>query len=74
MTALDRRETDIMVGLSNTEADIAAGRLIALLTDADPGDTEPFHALWLKSIGPLPFRVRLVLDHLAENGRVNQFH
>ncbi len=53
--------------------DIAAGRLVSLLTDADPGDTEPFHAVWLKSGGPLPARVRLVLDHLATHGKVDQF-
>ncbi|UOM32843.1 LysR family transcriptional regulator [Acuticoccus sp. I52.16.1] len=51
--------------------DISAGRLVPLLREVDIGDREPFHALWLKSGGPLPARVRLVLDHLATHGRVD---
>ena len=51
--------------------DIEAGRLVRLLADFDPGDEEPFHALWLSSGGPLPARVRLVLDHLAAHGTIN---
>ncbi|WP_226575431.1 LysR family transcriptional regulator [Acuticoccus sediminis] len=52
-------------------ADLAAGRLVSVLDDAGPPETEPFHAVWLKSGGPLPARIRLVLDHLAAHGRID---
>ena len=54
------------------EADIAAGHLVELLAHEGPGEREPFHALWLKTGGPLPARVRLLLDHLASEGRVDR--
>lgn len=52
--------------------DLAAGRLVRLMPAFDPGDAVSFHALWLKSGGPLPARVRLVLDHLAASGAVDR--
>ena len=52
--------------------DLANGRLVRLLPDVDAADPVSFHALWLKSGGPLPARVRLVLDHLAASGTVGR--
>lgn len=51
--------------------DIAAGRLVALLDHLDPGQEEEFHAVYIGQGGPVPSRVRALLDFLAERGRVN---
>lgn len=51
--------------------DIAAGRLIPILRDLDTGETETFHAVYVGQGGPLPSRVRAILDFLAERGKVN---
>jgi DNA-binding transcriptional LysR family regulator len=50
--------------------DIAAGRLAPVLEPLDPGDREAFHAIHIGQGGPLPSRVRALLDFLAERGRV----
>ncbi|MDQ0470764.1 LysR family transcriptional regulator [Labrys wisconsinensis] len=50
--------------------DIRAGRLRAVLEDANPGDLEEVHAVYLGQGGPLPARVRALLDFLAERARV----
>ena len=50
--------------------DIAAGRLKPVLEAWNPGDLEEFHALFLGQGGPLPARVRAVLDFLAERVRI----
>lgn len=50
--------------------DIGAGRLVPLLEDNNPGDLEEFHAVYLGQGGPLPARVRALLDFLAENVRI----
>lgn len=50
--------------------DLAAGRLIDLHPDAAPIRVEPFYAVW-QGGGPLPARIRVVLDHLATHGRVD---
>jgi DNA-binding transcriptional LysR family regulator len=47
--------------------DIAAGRLVPVLEDCNPGDTEDIHAVFLGQNGPLPSRVRVFLDFLAEH-------
>ena len=52
-------------------ADVAAGRLIPVLSDLNTGETEEFHAVHVGQGGPLPSRVRAVLDFLAEYGRVS---
>ncbi|WP_343545824.1 LysR family transcriptional regulator [Sphingomonas paucimobilis] len=52
-------------------ADIAAGRLVPVLEHLNPGDREAFHAIHIGQGGPLPSRVRALLDHLAERGRVS---
>jgi DNA-binding transcriptional LysR family regulator len=49
--------------------DIAAGRLVPVLGHLDAGDREAFHAVYVGQ-GPLPSRVRAVLDFLARHGRV----
>lgn len=50
--------------------DIAAGRLVPVLEDLNPGDRETFHAVHVGQGGPLPARVRALLDFLAARGRV----
>ena len=52
------------------QRDIAAGRLVPVLTHLDAGDREAFHAVYVGQGGPLPSRVRALLDFLAEHGRV----
>ncbi|ATE65566.1 LysR family transcriptional regulator [Rhizorhabdus dicambivorans] len=44
---------------------IAAGRLVPLLEDYNPGDLEPIHAVYTAG-GPVPHRVRAFIDHLTE--------
>ncbi len=52
-------------------ADIGAGRLVPVLEHLNPGDREVFHAIHIGQGGPLPSRVRVLLDFLAERGRVD---
>ncbi|UPA27218.1 LysR family transcriptional regulator [Shinella oryzae] len=51
--------------------DIAAGRLSPVLEHLNPGDKEAFHAVYVGQGGPLPSRVRVVLDFLTQHARVN---
>lgn len=51
--------------------DIAAGRLVPVLVDGTVSETEAFHAVYVGQGGPLPARVRVLLDYLAEFGRVS---
>ncbi|HWJ73965.1 MAG TPA: LysR family transcriptional regulator [Kaistia sp.] len=51
--------------------DIAAGRLVPVLEPLNPGDREAFHAIHIGQGGPLPARVRALLDFLAERGKVS---
>lgn len=50
---------------------IDAGRLVPLLESMNPGDCEAFHAVYAGQGGPLPSRVRALLDFLGKHGRVN---
>lgn len=50
--------------------DIAAGRLVPVLEDRNPGDVEEFHAVFVGHRGQMPARVRAVLDYLAEKLRM----
>jgi DNA-binding transcriptional LysR family regulator len=50
--------------------DIAAGRLVEVLADIAAPEMETFHAVYVGQGGPLPARVRALLDYLAEHGRV----
>ena len=54
----------------HVEPDIAAGRLIPLLEDFNPGDVEPTHAVYVGQGKHLPARVRAFLDFLAETVRL----
>lgn len=51
------------------KADIVAGRLLPVLEDCNPGDTEPVHAVFLGQGRHLPARVRAFLDFLADKVR-----
>lgn len=46
--------------------DIAAGRLLPVLEDFNPGDSEEVHAVFVGQGGYLPLRVRVFLDFLVE--------
>lgn len=64
------------VGLARLAAftvreDITNGRLVPVLTRLDTGDKETFYAVHAGQGGPLPSRVRALLDFLAENGKVS---
>ncbi|HEX7781277.1 MAG TPA: LysR family transcriptional regulator [Sphingobium sp.] len=56
------------MGLFNAAEDIAAGRLTPLLEDANPGDIETIHALYVGG-GQVPHRVKAFIDYLAERLR-----
>jgi DNA-binding transcriptional LysR family regulator len=51
-------------------ADVDAGRLVPVLEEINPGETEEFHAVYIGQGGPLPARVRALLDFLAEHVRL----
>ncbi|TPK99980.1 LysR family transcriptional regulator [Mesorhizobium sp. B2-4-14] len=51
-------------------ADIAAGRLVPLLEDFNPGDQEATHAVYVGQGRHLPARVRAFLDFLGESVRL----
>ncbi|WP_022976432.1 LysR substrate-binding domain-containing protein [Nevskia ramosa] len=53
------------LGSFHVEADIAAGKLVALLEDHNPGDTEEIHALFVGGTRT-PRRVRVFIDFLIE--------
>jgi DNA-binding transcriptional LysR family regulator len=55
------------LGTFQVREDIAAGRLVPVLEDCNPGDTEDIHAVFLGQNGPLPSRVRVFLDFLSEH-------
>ncbi|SON58398.1 D-malate degradation protein R [Hartmannibacter diazotrophicus] len=50
--------------------DIEAGRLVPVMEEANPGDAKDFHAVHVGQGGPLPARVRAVLDFLASHARI----
>lgn len=54
----------------HVEADIAAGRLVPLLEDFNPGDEELTHAVYVGQGKHLPARVRAFLDFLVETVRL----
>lgn len=51
--------------------DIAAGRLVPVLEELNPGDREAFYAVHIGQGGPLPARVRALLDFLAAHGKLS---
>lgn len=50
--------------------DLAAGRLLPVMEACNPGDRESFFAVYLGQGGPLPARVRALLDFLAGRVRI----
>ncbi|UJW76663.1 LysR family transcriptional regulator [Rhizobium sp. SL42] len=51
--------------------DLKAGRLVTVLDDPRTRRSEPFHAVYVGQGGHLPARIRVMLDFLAEHGRVS---
>jgi DNA-binding transcriptional LysR family regulator len=51
------------------DPDIAAGRLVPVLENYNPGDIEATHAVFVGHGGQLPARVRALLDYLVDNVR-----
>ncbi|OCJ07548.1 LysR family transcriptional regulator [Rhizobium sp. AC27/96] len=52
------------------KADLEAGRLLPVLEEFNPGDVEEFYAVYIGQGGPLPARVRALLEFLRENVRL----
>lgn len=53
------------LALFNVAPDIKAGRLVPILEDFNPGDTEEISAIFLGQGGHLPSRVRAVIEFLV---------
>jgi DNA-binding transcriptional LysR family regulator len=53
------------LSLFHIAPDIRAGRLVPILEDFNPGDTEEINVIFLGQGGHLPSRVRAVIDFLA---------
>lgn len=51
--------------------DLKAGRLVIVLDDPRTRRSEPFHAVYVGQGGHLPARIRVMLDFLAEHGRIS---
>ncbi len=51
-------------------ADLAAGRLVRVMEGADTEEREDFYAVYVGQGGPLPARVRVLLDFLAAEARL----
>jgi len=58
------------LALFHCRDDLAAGRLVPVLEDFNPGDLEEVHAVFLGHGGYLPARVRAFLDFLVDNVRI----
>jgi len=58
------------LALFHARDDIAAGRLVPVLEEFNPGDLEEIHAVFLGQGGWLPARVRVFLDFLVEHVRI----
>ena len=54
------------LGLYHVAEDIAAGRVVALLEDHNPGDLELIHAIHVGG-GHVPRRVRAFIEYLAHS-------
>lgn len=51
-------------------SDIAAGALVPVLEDVNPGGSEDIHAVYLGGASPLPARVRAFVDFMASRCRL----
>ncbi len=58
------------LGLFHVRDDIEAGRLMPVLEAFNPGDLEEINAIYLGQKGPLPARVRALVDFLAAQARL----
>jgi DNA-binding transcriptional LysR family regulator len=58
------------LGRFHVEAEIAAGRLVTVLEDFNPGDIEVIHAVYLGQGGFVPARMRAFIDFLARNVKI----
>lgn len=58
------------LALFHVGPDIAAGHLMPVLQELNPGDREDIHAVYQGQGGPLPARVRAFVDFLKEHARV----
>ena len=54
------------LGRFHTQAEVAAGRLVTVLEDFNPGDIEVIHAVYLGQGGFVPARMRAFIDFLLE--------
>ena len=54
------------LNLFHVKPDIDAGCLVPMLEPLNPGDVETHHAVYLGQGGPLPARIRSVIDTLVE--------
>ena len=52
--------------------DITAGRLVPVLQGFNPGDVDPLHAVFLGQGPQMPLRVRVFLDYLVANVRLQR--
>jgi DNA-binding transcriptional LysR family regulator len=57
------------LSLFQVKDDINAGRLVPVLEDFNPGDVQDMQAIYLGQGGPLPARVRVFVDFLADVAR-----
>jgi DNA-binding transcriptional LysR family regulator len=58
------------LGRFHVEAEIAAGRLVTVLEDFNPGDIEVIYAVYLGQGGFVPARMRAFIDFLARNVKI----
>jgi DNA-binding transcriptional LysR family regulator len=58
------------LGRFHTQAEVAAGRLVTVLEDFNPGDIEVVHAVYLGQGGFVPARMRAFIDFLARNVKI----
>jgi DNA-binding transcriptional LysR family regulator len=59
------------LALFHVGPDIESGRLIAVMNDLNPGDTQGVYAVFIGQGGNLPARVRAFIDYLATHIRVS---
>ncbi|WP_100960492.1 LysR family transcriptional regulator [Bosea sp. FBZP-16] len=58
------------LGRFHTQTEVAAGRLVTVLEDFNPGDIEVIHAVYLGQGGFVPARMRAFIDFLARNVKI----
>ena len=58
------------LGRFHTEAEVAAGRLVTVLEDFNPGDIEAIHAVYLGQGGFVPARMRALIFYIYKFFRI----